>query len=105
VPSATMPQNGDRAQPLLQILQDEGLSFADVMRLCDDRRLVSEKTISRIARGLVVGSDRSRVRILRALNNNENKLRTYTWADLYREPPTSSRIADAVDTDPMLVAR
>ena len=80
-----------REQPLRRILKEAGLTYKEVERLTAKNLGVSEQTISDIARGLRRGSDRSRYRILNALNSRDEKPEEYTWIDLYDEPPTDGR--------------
>lgn len=83
-----MGGNSDRQpQPLDTVLFDEGLSYKGIAELCPSEARVGEQTVADIATGRARGSDRSRSRILNAINRFEGRKRTYVWDDLFDEPP------------------
>ncbi len=75
------------AQPLAQILAEEGLTYQAVQDLCPPQARVLARTVRDIALGARRGEDRSRRRILDALNRYSQKRKEYQWQDLYRESP------------------
>ena len=81
-------------QPLRTVLREEGLSFKDVERLCPSNARVGDQSIADIAGGKRKGSDRSRQRILNALNGRPEKTKVYAWGDLFREPPDDAYPGD-----------
>ncbi len=72
--------------PLRTVLQDEGLSYVNLVELCPAQYRVGAKAISDVANGRRSGSVRSKSRILNAINNYPHKKRTYSWEDLFSEP-------------------
>jgi hypothetical protein len=86
-------QEGHRAQPLFQVLKGEGLTYEQVARHSLPGLEVGSQTISDVARGARRGHDRSRQRILIALNRFKELSghdKRYTWDELYSEPPMAS---------------
>ncbi len=75
------------AQPLQAVLVAEGLTYQAVRDLCLPQARVLAETVRDIALGQRRGVDRSRRRILDALNRYAQKQREYHWLDLYRERP------------------
>ncbi|PKB66911.1 MAG: hypothetical protein BZY81_06095 [SAR202 cluster bacterium Io17-Chloro-G4] len=73
------------ATKLLQVIHELGISFQDVQRFSQGRLGISAKTISDIANGRTMGSERSRRRILGAINvfANSRKGRSYDYEDLF----------------------
>ncbi len=74
-------------QPLQAILAELGLSRQGVTNLCPLEARVGPQTVGDIASGKKVGNDRSRWRILNAINRFEGRKKDYVWKDLYLAPP------------------
>ena len=73
------------ATKLLHVIHELGISFQDVQRFSVGRLGISAKTVSDIANGRTTGSERSRRRILSAINDfasSERGLR-YGYEDLF----------------------
>lgn len=83
-------------QPLEQVLFNEGLSYRAVSDLCPPEARVSEQTIADIATGRIRGKDKTRSKILNALNRWQHKQQTYTWDDLYDTPALNQGVVRRV---------
>lgn len=73
------------ATKLLHVIHELGISYQDVQRLSLDHIGISAKTVSDIANGRTTGSERSRRRILSAINSfaSTQWFRTYDYEDLF----------------------
>lgn len=78
--------SSSRVNNLIEVLQEEGLSYVDIQHLCLPQAVVSARTVRDLARGRRRGSLRSWERIVEALNRRPVRGRrarkTYTLADL-----------------------
>ena len=73
------------ATKLLHVIHELGISFQDVQRFSVEHLGISAKTVSDIANGRTIGSERSRRRILSAINDFANSQRglRYDYEDLF----------------------
>lgn len=73
------------ATKLLHVIHELGISFQDVQRSSLDLIGISAQTVSDIANGRTTGSERSRRRILSAINSFASTQwgRTYDYEDLF----------------------
>ena len=73
------------ATKLLNVIHELGISYQDVRRFSLDRLSISAKTVSDIANGRTTGSERSRRRILSAINDfaSSQKGLIYDYEDLF----------------------
>ncbi len=71
-----------RSNNLQRILKEEGLSYAELQRLCASTQVVSAQTLRDLASGKRRGNLRSWERIVTALNRRSERKKEYVLADL-----------------------